>query len=838
MKNDKSLALVGLLLLTFLLSAVPAYAWTYPDLSEDFKYEKFGPRLDRIYISMYASEDAEWDAMELGHIDISDWPLSFDRYTKWTSPPYTDYLSTVSYGPELGFFLIDINNNNNPELAVPDPDPTVIDEPCPIDLPNPCADTAFRHALWHAMDRDYVIAEIWKGMGYPMYTVIVPALELAYPPGAELDIHPFDLTEANRILDEAGYLDADGDGWRERPDGTDFELIFYARADHEERRLLAEWFTGILETELHVPVDLRISDRRTCFFEVMVNKNFHLYTGGWLLGPEPDYFVLYHSDYYWHPGFCYNYDRVNCTAFDEATDHILMANTFDEAKEWVAEACVAFNDPTNPGSLGALFVVSSSGYKSWYKTYTGGSPTAPPAEEADYVGSSWTHLVNVPGYGPDSFFTFLNAHPEGFEYGLPDKPMTMRYGFKVLTMEKPSNPVYAEWVWDWAVLGLSYESLLARDPYTFEWMPWLCDSFEPFIWTDPETGEDKSGVRFVLRSDVYWSDGTPMTAVDVFWSLVEFDDALMDAGLAPPWWYSSTVFIRSFYILDPYTIEILLDIKSVWAIGWVGGAIILPKHIWKPLLDSYVTGTPYREDYVVTDFYAAYVDPDVICTGPYRFVEYVANDHTILVANKPGSVVETAWDYSVPVTSPGYWRYHACYPHIEVLAGKFDAGTYTFDVVIDNLCLTEDMSVDVTITIDGSEVAAATGVSIPAGTSYTESITHDFTYGKHTIEVTVDWSILGTSGTRTYTMIVSTAIMEDIGGKTYHDDIGLPDYPYKADLPTADGRVDIKDIATAARAFGAWPGHVRWNPIADIDHNYIVDIRDIAKIAMKFGWTP
>ena len=56
-----------------------------------------------------------------------------------------------------------------------------------------------------------------------------------------------------------------------------------------------------------------------------------------------------------------------------------------------------------------------------------------------------------------------------------------------------------------------------------------------------------------------------------------------------------------------------------------------------------------------------------------------------------------------------------------------------------------------------------------------------------------------------------------------------------------DLKVDIKDIATAAKAFGSFPSHPRWNPFADITGSeYLVpdgkiDIRDIALIAKNYG---
>jgi len=825
------LALIGIVAISLSL-VTPAMAWTYVDGTEDTLYEKFGPRLDRIYISQWASEDAEWDQMEVGAIDITDWPLSKERYDRWTTEsPHKENMLTMSYGPELGYYLVDINNDGSPEKAFPDPDPTVIDEPNPA-LPNPCADTAFRHALWHCMDRDYVISSICLGMGYPMYTPIPLAMpeyvDHEIMPGGALEelTHPFDTAEAASILDEAGYVDADGDGWRDMPDGTPFILKFNIRADHALRRDMGLWYAGVLES-IGINVDERVLDRRTCFYETMVDKNFHLYTGGWSLGRDPDHVVLYQSYYYWHPGFCYNYDRVNCSAFDEAADHLVMPNTVEEAKEWAIKAQRIFNNESYPGALGALFVWSAAGYKSIWRTYTGGNPTSPAPGEEAYTGNNWTGIVNVMSYGPDSGYTFLNAHPEGFFRG-DGEHMTMRYGFKTLTMEKPSNPVYAEWVWDWAVLGLSYDSLIARDPYTFDYIPWLCESFEGFTWVDPEDGETKSGVRFALRNDVYWSDGVPLTAADVVYTLFEMPDALEAAGLTPPWWYSSIVYVKSYYLIDQYNLEMLLDVKSIWAIGWIGGSIVLPKHVWKPLLEQYVeTGEP--------DFYGPYVDPNVIATGPYRFVEYVANDHTILVANKPGSTVTTAWPGSTAVTSPGYWRYYPCYIHVD-LPGKFDAGSRTFNVAVDDLCVTEDMTATITVSIDGTPVGTFADVSIPAGTTYTAPVTYDFSYDKHVIEVAVDWAISSESGTKTYTHYCTTTIKEDISGSTFYDDIGLPDYPYKDQLPTPDCKVRVDDVLAAALSFGSNPGHPRWNSIADITGDYKVRVDDILAIALKFGF--
>jgi outer membrane protein assembly factor BamB len=50
-----------------------------------------------------------------------------------------------------------------------------------------------------------------------------------------------------------------------------------------------------------------------------------------------------------------------------------------------------------------------------------------------------------------------------------------------------------------------------------------------------------------------------------------------------------------------------------------------------------------------------------------------------------------------------------------------------------------------------------------------------------------------------------------------------------------DGKVDMKDVAIATRAFGSHPGHERWNPIADENEDGKIDLFDIALICRNYG---
>lgn len=50
-----------------------------------------------------------------------------------------------------------------------------------------------------------------------------------------------------------------------------------------------------------------------------------------------------------------------------------------------------------------------------------------------------------------------------------------------------------------------------------------------------------------------------------------------------------------------------------------------------------------------------------------------------------------------------------------------------------------------------------------------------------------------------------------------------------------DGRVNMRDIAMVARAFGSSAGSSNWNPNADLNNDGIVDMKDIVLIARNFG---
>lgn len=87
----------------------------------------------------------------------------------------------------------------------------------------PTNDLAFRQAVYYALDYELLSMTIGGEDGQvPNIGVISPST-LAYDDTMQKNVR--DLDKTNALLDEAGYLDADGDGWRDFPSGEAMEVL-------------------------------------------------------------------------------------------------------------------------------------------------------------------------------------------------------------------------------------------------------------------------------------------------------------------------------------------------------------------------------------------------------------------------------------------------------------------------------------------------------------------------------------------------------------------------------------------------------------------------------------
>lgn len=84
-------------------------------------------------------------------------------------------------------------------------------------------DPAFRDAIGYAIDQKAIVERAYQGHAEPGAGLVMPVIGDAYSDLKEIRRH-FDLAEAGRRLDAAGYRDTNGDGIREDKDGNSFQL--------------------------------------------------------------------------------------------------------------------------------------------------------------------------------------------------------------------------------------------------------------------------------------------------------------------------------------------------------------------------------------------------------------------------------------------------------------------------------------------------------------------------------------------------------------------------------------------------------------------------------------
>ncbi len=99
---------------------------------------------------------------------------------------------------------------------------------------------ALRRALNLALDTGDIIRSRYKYQAFPAQSIVMPAT-YAYDASLRTEMGETDAARANAILDAYGYVDRDGDGWREMPDGAPLELEYSTQPDQRSRIIDEIW---------------------------------------------------------------------------------------------------------------------------------------------------------------------------------------------------------------------------------------------------------------------------------------------------------------------------------------------------------------------------------------------------------------------------------------------------------------------------------------------------------------------------------------------------------------------------------------------------------------------
>ena len=167
-------------------------------------YEAGLPRLERIILKIITDANTLTNQLETGEVDLRFRMLN-DQVEIIESMPHVQLISTNATSPWLIWI-----NNEDPALG----------------------ERAVRLALNYGFDRIGLTGTLLKGLVEPAYDLIPPS-SWAFDENA-VEAYEYDPDRARELLEEAGWVDADGNGVREK-DGTELSFEILNIAGEPER---------------------------------------------------------------------------------------------------------------------------------------------------------------------------------------------------------------------------------------------------------------------------------------------------------------------------------------------------------------------------------------------------------------------------------------------------------------------------------------------------------------------------------------------------------------------------------------------------------------------------
>ena len=236
-----------------------------------------GPIIDEAVFQTFENQDALVQALRTGQVDmITEMPN-----TAVASLRNDENIELVS-GPPLAPSVTDIIFNQTAAENCPPDDGLCTGHPA-------LQDRNVRLALAHATDKQQIIDVVLLGLGAPGLTLIPDSLGVFY--NDSLNDYAYDVAMANQILDDAGYLDSDGDGVREMPDGSN-PLTFRMNwpSDSTNAPRMAELLAGMW-AEVGVGTELQALDPDALTSVCCPTFDFDVILWGWGSDPDPSFLL-------------------------------------------------------------------------------------------------------------------------------------------------------------------------------------------------------------------------------------------------------------------------------------------------------------------------------------------------------------------------------------------------------------------------------------------------------------------------------------------------------------------------------------------------------------------
>lgn len=237
-------------------------------LNANNEYWGGAPHIDKVVFQFYSNAEAMVNALRNGEIDM------IPKELPPTSLNVLNQDSNIKVATNVDLYYREISINcradgqGNPTLR----------------------DVHVRQALSMAVDKQMLVDLVQLGSAEPGSTIVQKAAPAWW--NSDIDLWEFDISKANKLLDDSGYLDIDSDGIRESPDGTvemAYTLLVLSRWPEEMRtgQQIQTWWK-----QIGVELTVQSADANTINSFVYPDYKQDMFLWGYSGQPDPNFSLL------------------------------------------------------------------------------------------------------------------------------------------------------------------------------------------------------------------------------------------------------------------------------------------------------------------------------------------------------------------------------------------------------------------------------------------------------------------------------------------------------------------------------------------------------------------
>ncbi|MFW9847661.1 MAG: ABC transporter substrate-binding protein [Candidatus Thorarchaeota archaeon] len=441
--------------------------------------------------------------------------------------------------------------------------------------------TSFRRALAFAIDKEAISDDVYNGLSQAQDSVI-PCVS---PWSIEGQL-PYTYYESNvelgkALLDAAGFLDVDDDGFREAPDSSDFQVTVECAHISEIATQIGDLTRDALNAlgidAVSVPTD---------FYEYLKRMDYHGDFDIIFLGLEFGRYLdcdwmaySFHSKYADTPYL--NPSNFRNETADYWADKLINSITYDDVYEASAE-------------LQKILIYECPRIVCYENFFLNAYRIDRFEDFIDLQGDNWW-----------TYFQVKLKEVFGGPFG-----GTIRCGTRAFYT---FNHMTATTTYAWEILSELYDSLLRTDPNGND-LNWLCESYTMLTNDDnPHVPPGYTRIAFDIVQNATWTDGIPLTGEDVAFSLNYY------RNLKGNPFGVDLVDMTAAYTPSPYKVIVEFSSESYWHLDSVAYKPIIPKHVFKDIgIEGWNTWNPHPP-----------VD-EMVTSGPFNVSEHIDGEFTEL----------------------------------------------------------------------------------------------------------------------------------------------------------------------------------------------------------------